>query len=132
MITETVAEYLKDLHLRDGFFYKRANSTKGIKVGDPNQGAIDKAQDLMKKLLAAAGEYRNFNKKMKERARYDYDDMIQWVLKAFRENEDLLRSLQERYQYILVDEFQDTSGSQNELLRFYSITGIVLMYCSRR
>ncbi len=48
----------------------------------------------MKKLLAAAvAEYRNFNKKMKERARYDYDDMIQWVLKAFRENEDLLLQL---------------------------------------
>jgi DNA helicase-2/ATP-dependent DNA helicase PcrA len=117
-ITEAVAEYLKDLHLRDGFFYKRANSTKGIKVGDPNQGAIDKAQDLMKKLLAAAGEYGNFDKKMKARGRYDYDDMIQWVLKAFSENEELLRRYQERFQYILVDEFQDTSGSQNELLKF--------------
>jgi len=118
MIAEAVAEYLKDLHLREGFFYKRANATKGIKVGDPNQREIDKAHDLMKKLLAAAGEYRNFDKKMKERGRYDYDDMIQWVLKAFKENEELLRRYQERYQYILVDEFQDTSGSQNELLKF--------------
>src|SRR6202789_3316521 len=56
--------------------------------------------------------------KMKNRGRYDYDDMILWVLKAFRENEELLRRYQERYQYILVDEFQDTSGSQNELLKF--------------
>src|SRR6202007_708127 len=45
-------------------------------------------------------------------------DMIIWVLKAFRENEEILRLYQERYQYILVDEFQDTSGSQNELLKF--------------
>jgi DNA helicase-2/ATP-dependent DNA helicase PcrA len=44
--------------------------------------------------------------------------MIIWVLKAFRENEEMLRRYQERYQYILVDEFQDTSGSQNELLKF--------------
>ena len=29
-----------------------------------------------------------------------------------------MRRYQERYQYILVDEFQDTSGSQNELLKF--------------
>jgi DNA helicase-2/ATP-dependent DNA helicase PcrA len=55
---------------------------------------------------------------MKARGRYDYDDMIIWVLKAFRENEEILRKYQERYHYILVDEFQDTSGSQNELLKF--------------
>lgn len=113
-----VNEYLKDLHLREGFFYKRANASKGIRAGDPNQREIDKAHDQMKKLLAAVGEYQNFDAKMKARSRYDYDDMIQWVLKAFRENEDLLRRYQERYQYILVDEFQDTSGSQNELLKF--------------
>jgi len=118
LINTAVNEYLEDLHLRDGFFYKRANSTKGIKAGDPNQREIDKAHDTMKKLLAAVSEYRNFDKKMKERGRYDYDDMILWVLKAFRENEELLRRYQERYQYILVDEFQDTSGSQNELLKF--------------
>ncbi len=118
LINAAVNEYLTDLHLRDGFFYKRANATKGIKAGDPNQREIDKANDTMKKLLAAVSEYRNFDKKMKERGRYDYDDMILWVLKAFRENEELLRRYQERYQYILVDEFQDTSGSQNELLKF--------------
>ena len=118
MMNAAVAEYLEDLHLREGFYYKRANAAKGIKIGDPNQREIDKAHDLMKKLLAAVGEYRNFDKKMMERGRYDYDDMIQWVLKAFRDNEGLLRRYQERYQYILVDEFQDTSGSQNELLKF--------------
>jgi DNA helicase-2/ATP-dependent DNA helicase PcrA len=72
----------------------------------------------MAKVLAAVGEYKNYAAKMKTRGRYDYDDMIIWVLKAFRENDEILRRYQERYQYILVDEFQDTSGSQNELLRF--------------
>lgn len=117
-IAEAVNEYLKDLHLREGFFYKRANATKGIKAGDPNQKEIDKANEQMRKLLAAVGEYRNFDAKMKKESRYDYDDMILWVLKAFRENEELLRLYQERYQYVLVDEFQDTSGSQNDLLKF--------------
>src|SRR6202012_2439054 len=72
----------------------------------------------MKKLLAAVAEYQRFDAKMKNRGRYDFDDMILWVLKAFKENEEILRQYQERYQYILVDEFQDTSGSQNELLKF--------------
>ncbi len=72
----------------------------------------------MTKLLAGVSEYQRYDARMKKGGHYDYDDMITWVLKAFRENEEILRKYQERYQYILVDEFQDTSGSQNELLKF--------------
>ncbi|MDB4902774.1 MAG: helicase UvrD [Mucilaginibacter sp.] len=118
MIEKAVEDYIADLPLREAFIYKRANPAKGIKIGDPKQKDIDEAKALMKKLLAAVSEYNSFDAKMKHRGRYDYDDMIQWVLKAFHENEELLRRYQERYQYILVDEFQDTSGSQNELLKF--------------
>ncbi len=114
----TVQEYLDDLPNREKYIYKRANAKSGIKIGDLKQKDIDKVHEMMGKLLAAVAEYRNFDKKMKSNNRYDYDDMIIWVLRAFRENEELLRRYQERYQYILVDEFQDTSGSQNELLKF--------------
>jgi DNA helicase-2/ATP-dependent DNA helicase PcrA len=118
MIETAVQEYLDDIPNREEFVYKRANSKTGIKVGDPKQKDIDAAHDLMKKLVAAVREYQNYDVKMKAKGRYDYDDMIIWVLRAFRDNEEILRKYQERYQYILVDEFQDTSGSQNELLRF--------------
>jgi DNA helicase-2/ATP-dependent DNA helicase PcrA len=118
IIETAVQEYLDDIPNREEFVYKRANSKTGIKVGDPKQKDIDAAHDLMKKLVAAVREYQNYDAKMKTRGRYDYDDMIIWVLRAFRDNEEILRKYQERYQYILVDEFQDTSGSQNELLRF--------------
>lgn len=118
MIEAAVQEYLDDIPNREQFVYKRANSKTGIKVGDPKQKDIDAAHELMKKLVAAVREYQNYDVKMKAKGRYDYDDMIIWVLRAFRDNEEILRKYQERYQYILVDEFQDTSGSQNELLRF--------------
>ena len=118
MIEKAVQEYLDDIPNREEFVYKRANSKTGIKVGDPKQKDIDAAHELMKKLVAAVREYQNYDVKMKAKGRYDYDDMIIWVLRAFRDNEEILRKYQERYQYILVDEFQDTSGSQNELLRF--------------
>jgi len=118
MIRIAVTQYLDDLPLREEFIYKRGNPAKGIKPGDLKQKEIDAASDTMTKLLAAVNEYQRFDLKMKAKSRYDYDDMIIWVLKAFRENEDMLRRYQERYQYILVDEFQDTSGSQNDLLKF--------------
>ncbi len=118
MIEKAVQEYIDDLPNREEFIYKRANPARGISIGDPKQKDIDAAMELMKKLLVAVGEYQRYDAKMKAKGRYDYDDMIMWVLKAFRENEEMLRLYQERYQYILVDEFQDTSGSQNELLKF--------------
>jgi len=118
LFESAVKEYLEDLPNREKYVYKKANPKMGIKVGDLKQKDIDKVHERMSKLLAAVREFKNFKAIMDAQKRYDYDDMIQWVLKAFGENEDLLRRYQERYQYILVDEFQDTSGSQNELLKF--------------
>jgi DNA helicase-2/ATP-dependent DNA helicase PcrA len=117
-VEKAINDYIEDLPNREEFIYKRANAAKGIAIGDPKQKDIDTVTERMKALLAAVGEYKNYTAKMKTRGRYDYDDMIIWVLKAFRENEEILRRYQERYHYILVDEFQDTSGSQNELLKF--------------
>jgi DNA helicase-2/ATP-dependent DNA helicase PcrA len=118
MIEKAVADYLADLPLRDEFIYKRANPKLGIAIGDPKQKDLDAAKAKMESLLAAVNQYENYSGKMKAQGRYDYDDMIIWVLRAFRENPEILRRYQERYQYVLVDEFQDTSGSQNELLKF--------------
>ncbi|RYE13082.1 MAG: ATP-dependent helicase, partial [Sphingobacteriales bacterium] len=118
LIIQAVKDYVDDLPNREEYIYKRANAAKGISIGDPKQKDIDAVTERMNTLLAAVAEYKNYSTKMKDGNWYDYDDMIIWVLKAFRENEDILRRYQERYQYILVDEFQDTSGSQNELLKF--------------
>ncbi|HUY52991.1 MAG TPA: ATP-dependent DNA helicase [Candidatus Dormibacteraeota bacterium] len=47
---------------------------------------------------------------------YDYDDMILKASNALRTNQDFKLNVQEQYQYILVDEYQDTNGAQNQLL----------------
>ncbi|OCX51207.1 DNA helicase UvrD [Mucilaginibacter sp. PPCGB 2223] len=118
MIERAVEAYLTDLPLRDEYIYKRANPKAGIAIGDLKQKDIDAQKVKMDSLLAAVKLYDIYTDKMRARGMYDYDDMIIWVLRAFRENAEILRKYQERYQYILVDEFQDTSGSQNELLKF--------------
>ncbi|MEX0895424.1 MAG: ATP-dependent DNA helicase [Patescibacteria group bacterium] len=51
-----------------------------------------------------------------EMARYDFDDMINLVLEGFKTQSTLLQTYQERYQYVLTDEYQDTNATQNELL----------------
>ena len=75
-----------------------------------------KLKENHEKLRAAANEFPNYQKLMRQMGRYDYDDMILWVLNAFKNDENFLLNYQERYQYVLVDEYQDTSGSQNELI----------------
>ena len=70
----------------------------------------------MEKLRAAVNEFDGFQQLMRKRNRYDFDDMINWVIKAFEENKNLLANYQEKYQYILVDEYQDTSGTQNRIV----------------
>jgi len=57
-----------------------------------------------------------YQEMLKDSQRYDYEDMILYVTRALKEEEWLLSSIQERYQYILVDEFQDTNGAQYELV----------------
>lgn len=51
------------------------------------------------------------------RGRYDYDDMILLAVESLRAEPELLAKAQEQYQYVMVDEFQDTNGSQLKLLR---------------
>jgi DNA helicase II / ATP-dependent DNA helicase PcrA len=46
----------------------------------------------------------------------DFDDLISETVRLFREHPDVLRHYQERFHYILVDEYQDTSRAQYELV----------------
>ena len=114
-INAKIDEYLKDIETRDEFIYKRAY--RQFKAGDKKQTKIDEEIEKMEKLRAAVNEFERFQLMMRKRNRYDFDDMINWVIKAFEENKTLLNRYQEQYLYILVDEYQDTSGTQNKLVQ---------------
>jgi len=113
VMNRLIDQYVEELKDDPEHQYKR-------KSGNNNKGDLKASYytelEKMAKLKAAIAEFGNFNSAMGAIRRYDYDDMILWVLKAFKENDLLLRNYQERYQYILVDEYQDTSGSQNEVV----------------
>ena len=106
--------YIADLPLRQEYIAKRASGP--YKKGDLRTDKIEEETDKMNKLRAAVDEFTPFQQLMRHKNRYDFDDMINWVIRAFEENKSLLSGYQERFQYILVDEYQDTSGSQNRLV----------------
>ena len=60
--------------------------------------------------------YQEYQQELVARERYDFDDMINYVLNAFKDHPDLLLSVQEQLQHFLVDEYQDTNNAQNQLV----------------
>ncbi len=114
-INQKIYEYIKDLPNRNEYIAKRA--VKDFKKGDIRTDKIAEESEKMEKLKAAVNEFDNYQNLMRKKNRYDFDDMINWVIKVFEENEALLSRYQEKFQYILVDEYQDTSGIQNRLVQ---------------
>lgn len=115
VIVKQLAENaITDLPFRDENIYKR--SGKGYKAGELKTTKIQAETDKLHKLIAASALFDTFNENMKNMKRYDFNDMLLWVIKEFKENHDILLNYQEKYQYILVDEYQDTNGAQSDLL----------------
>ncbi len=114
-ILEKIESYIKSLPERDEYIAKRA--TREFKKGDIRTDKIAEETEKMEKLKAAVNEYEHFQDLMRKKNRYDFDDMINWVIRVFEEHKNILAQYQEKFQYILVDEFQDTSGTQNKLVQ---------------
>ncbi len=68
------------------------------------------------KLRAMSHVYYSYLTRMEQAGLYDYDDMILNVIHAMETHSDLKYNLQEKYHYILVDEFQDTNLAQLRIL----------------
>lgn len=67
----------------------------------------------MKKIAMAYSEYQ---KQLKSNNAMDFDDLIFKTVELFRMNPDVLESYQERFKYIMVDEYQDTNTAQFKLI----------------
>ncbi len=78
---------------------------------------VSKGTNALPKLLSLAVVYEKYQKDIRTAGYYDFDDMILDVIHSLEENASLRYELQERYQYILVDEFQDTNDGQMRLIR---------------
>ena len=58
-----------------------------------------------------------YQKKLKENNAMDFDDLISKTVELFKKNPDVLEFYQRKFQYIMVDEYQDTNGAQYELIK---------------
>lgn len=87
------------------------------KITKTKKASIDIEIQKCQRTLELAELYKRYNRELAKRSQYDYEDMINWVVDALTNDPELALIYQEKYQYILVDEFQDTNNAQLELIK---------------
>ncbi len=61
--------------------------------------------------------YERYQKKLKDAGAFDFDDLIYFTVRLLEENEDVREYYHNRFKYIMVDEYQDTSHAQYRLVK---------------
>lgn len=70
-----------------------------------------------KKLLSLATVMKHYDAYLRENGLYDFDDMIEEAVRILKTDRGFCLTLQERYQFIMLDEFQDTNPSQFAIIK---------------
>lgn len=81
---------------------------------------IEKHEQEHNKLMGKQQEFlrifTSYQEVLRARECYDFNDMINFVLERFHVDEELRYHYAESYQYIMLDEYQDTNNPQNEII----------------
>ncbi len=101
--------------LNDPTNYYKKNCKYG-KKGEIKIGILEKIENKINKLYEFIEIWKQYEQEKQKQNLYDFDDQINFVIKQLNTNKILKSELQEKYQFILVDEYQDTNTSQNEIL----------------
>lgn len=110
----TLADYFSQLK-------QQLVSPEQYKVFADKLPSSDQAEALDKqKHQELAAAYAKYITAMRARNTIDYDDQIYLVVELLEKRPNILRQLQKRYQYIMVDEFQDTNPMQSKLIDMLS------------
>ena len=111
-------EICKRLHIDTKVHKERAilsaiSSAKNEMI-DAKAYALNAAGDYSKKRIADA--YLEYEKTLYKNNAMDFDDLLVKTVEVLRNNEDVLNYYQERFKYIMVDEYQDTNTVQFRLV----------------
>lgn len=94
--------------------FLNAISSAKDELKTPEQYADEVAKEYNKKIFGRI--YKEYQKRLKQNNALDFDDLIMLTVQLFRQNAEILNHYQERFPFILVDEYQDTNTAQFTLL----------------
>ena len=94
--------------------FLNAISSAKDELKTPQQYADEVAKEYNKKIFGRV--YKEYQKRLKQNNALDFDDLIMLTVQLFQQNAEILNHYQERFPFILVDEYQDTNTAQFTLL----------------
>ena len=103
---------------KEKMFLSAISSAKDELI-DPIEFETRAAGDYVKRKQAQV--YREYQQALKQNNALDFDDLIMKTVELFQANSDILNEYQERFRYIMVDEYQDTNTAQFELIRLLAL-----------
>ena len=109
-----IPEWQEELLSNEDNYYKR--KYKGFTTGDLKPSAEKAILKKIANIKEIAEVFKIYQEKLEEKGLYDFHDMVLIVIKKLQENEELKFDLQEKLQYLLVDEHQDTNDGQNKII----------------
>ena len=117
----TVKRILKDMNLDPKFFNPKTirNKISSAKNELMTPGELDKfTNNEIDEVTVKV--YEEYQKKLKVNNSLDFDDLLMLPIILFNENKEVLKYYQERFKYILIDEYQDTNQVQYILTKILS------------
>ena len=126
-----VKQCIKQLKLDDKIFTDRSVlseiSNAKNEMLEPADYALRANGEFRKETIAEV--YKMYQKKLKDNNAVDFDDIINYTIKILSENPDVLEYYSNKFEYVLVDEYQDTNKAQFTLVsmlaaRFGNITAV--------
>ncbi|MFQ6069339.1 MAG: ATP-dependent helicase [Candidatus Aminicenantales bacterium] len=114
--TRHIQELLETIKkLKQGYIKPEEYTAYARKIAKEASDEVEKEEALKHKEMAAV--YEKYQEMLKSRGMIDFEDQVVLVVDLFRHRPSVLAEFQEKYKYILVDEFQDTNYVQFELLK---------------
>lgn len=109
---------IKNIGLDDKMFTDRSVlseiSNAKNEMLEPEQYTVRANGDFRKEKIALV--YEMYQKRLRENNAIDFDDIINYTIKILMENPDILEYYSNKFQYVLVDEYQDTNKAQFTLV----------------
>ncbi len=113
---------IKDCNLDDKLFSDRSVlseiSNAKNEMLEPDQYTARATGDFRKEKISKV--YELYQKRLKENNALDFDDIINYTIKILTENPDILEYYTNKFQYVLVDEYQDTNKAQFTLITLFA------------
>lgn len=113
-----VKQCIKQLNIDDKMFTDRAVlseiSNAKNEMLEPDMYKLRTNGEIRKETVAQV--YSLYQKKLRENNAIDFDDIINYTIKILSENPDVLEYYSNKFEYVLVDEYQDTNKAQFTLI----------------